>query len=69
MFYSVGIFRTSCLRGNISHNHEIILQGGEWGEPVYTEVLQQRAGSLNIKRLLLIKVNQISLKNLAYFYV
>ena len=69
MFYSVRIFRTSHLRGNISHNREIILQGGEWGEPVYTEILQQRAGSLNIKRLLLIQVNQISLKNLAPFYV
>ena len=29
-------------------------------EPGYIEVLQQRAGSLNIKRLLLIKENQIS---------
>ena len=32
-----------------------------WGEaPGYTEVLHQRADSLNIKRLLLIKRNQIS---------
>ena len=32
-----------------------------WGEePGYIEVLQQRAGSLNIERLLLIKENQIS---------
>ena len=29
-------------------------------EPGYTEVLQQRAGSLNIKTQLLIKENQIS---------
>ena len=29
-------------------------------KPGYIEVLQQRAGSLNIKRLLLIKENQIS---------
>ena len=29
-------------------------------EPGYIEVLQQRAGSLNIKRLLLLKENQIS---------
>ena len=38
------------------------------GEPVYTEVLQQRAGSLNIKRVLLIQVNQISLKNFAHLH-
>ena len=37
-------------------------------EPGYIEVLQQRAGSLNINRLLLIKENQISqVKKLSHF--
>ena len=34
--------------------------GGGSEKPDYTEVLQQRAGRLNIKRLLLIKENQIT---------
>ena len=40
------------------------------GEPAYIEVLQQRAGCLNSKQLLLIKENQIpKLKNWVLFYV
>ena len=60
MFYSVGVFRTSDLGDSVSSNPErtALRRGGE--EPGYIEVLQQWAGSLNIKRLLLIKENQIS---------
>ena len=36
-----------------------LLPGGEGGKPGYIGVLQQRAGSLNVKRLLLIKENRI----------
>ena len=53
MFYSVGSFRTSS-----NPERTALRRQGE--EPGYTEVLQQRAGSLNIKRLLLSKENQIS---------
>ena len=45
---------------------------GEWGEePAYIEVLQQRAGSLNIKMLLLLKkkIRYPKLRNLALFSV
>ena len=60
MFYSVGVFRTSGLGESISSNPErtALRRAGE--EPGYIEVLQQWAGSLNIKRLLLIKENQLS---------
>ena len=59
MFYSVKIFRTSSPRDSISSNPEKTASR-RWGdEPGYIEVLQQRAGSLNIKRLLIIKENQI----------
>ena len=53
----MGIFRTSSLVDRISSNNERTAQrrGGE--EPDYIGVLQQRAGNLNIKRLLLIKEN------------
>ena len=56
MFCSVGIFRTSSLGDSISRNPErtSLRRGGV--EPV----LQQRLGSLNIKRLLLMKENQVS---------
>ena len=60
MFYSVGVFRTSGLGDSISSNpaRTALRRGGE--EPGYIEALQQWAGSLNIKRLLLIKENQLS---------
>ena len=51
MFYLVGIFRTSGPGNSISSNPERAAPRGE--APGYIEVLQQRAGSLNIKRLLL----------------
>ena len=34
-----------------------LLQGGKGEDPVYIEDLQQKAGNLKIKRLLLIKEN------------
>ena len=60
IFYSVGIFRTSSLGDSILSNPERTATRSQGEEPVYIEVLQQRAGSLNIKRLLLIRENQIS---------
>ena len=60
MFYSAGIFRTSSPGGSISSNPERTAPRRRSGEPGYIGVLQQRAGSLNIKRLLLVKENQIS---------
>ena len=45
-----------------------LLQGGERREPGYTGVLQQRAGSLNVKELLWIKETKISqVKELSAF--
>ena len=55
IFYSVGIFRTSSLGDSILSNPERTATRSQGEEPVYIEVLQQRAGSLNIKRLLLIR--------------
>ena len=58
MFYSADIHRTSSLGDRISTLRDCSKEvRGELGS---TEVLQQRAGSWNIKRLLLIKENQIS---------
>ena len=52
MFYLVGIFRTSSLGSQVALRE--LLQGGEGrGEPGYIEILQQRAGSLNVKRVLI----------------
>ena len=48
MFYLAGIFRTSSPGDTISNNPERTSRGR--GEPGYMEVLQQRAGSLNVKR-------------------
>ena len=60
MFYLVGIFRTLSLEYSISSDPERTAPR-RWGEdPGYMEVLQQRAGSFKIKRLLLIQENQIS---------
>ena len=62
MFYSVGIFRVSRLRDNISSNTERTApRRWRWGGEVRLyRSLQQRASSLNIKWLLLVKENQIS---------
>ena len=60
MFHFLGIFRTSSLGDSISSDPERA-DPRRWGEePGYIEVLQQMAGSLNIKRFLLFKENQIS---------
>ena len=68
MFYLLGIFRTLSLGDSISSSPERTALRRPGEEPGYIEVLQQRAGSLNIKRLLLIKENQISpVKELSAF--
>ena len=53
MFYSGGIFRTSSPEGSISRNPEKTVPRRRGGEPEYTGFLQQRAGSMNVKRLLI----------------
>jgi len=60
MFYLVGIFRISSPGGSISSNPErpVLRKRGE--DPGYIEVLQEREGSLNIKRLILMKGNHRS---------
>ena len=69
MFHLMGSFRTSSLGESITSNPERIAPR-RWGkEPGYIEVLQQRASSLNIKRLLLKKTRSSKLSNLALFYV
>ena len=55
MFYLVEIFKTSCSGDRISSNPERTSLRKWGGELVYIEVLQLRASSLIIKRLLLIK--------------
>ena len=71
MFYSVGIFKTASPEDSITSNPERTVLRRQGEEPDYTEVLQQRTGNLNIKRLLLIKKkNRYSkLRNLVLFYV
>ena len=59
MFYSVGIFRMSRLGDSISSNPESTAQGGRGGESGYIEFCNKGASSLNIKRVLLIKENQL----------
>ena len=54
--YSVGL---QALEAASQATLRELLGGGEGVEPVYIEVLQQRAGNLNLKILLLIKENQI----------
>ena len=49
MFYSVGIFRTSSLGGSISNDPERTALRRQGDEPGHIEVLQQMAGSQNIK--------------------
>ena len=72
MFYLVGIFRISSLGESISNNPEGTALRRQGEEPDYIKVLQQRAGSLSIKRLLLIKKKKNrypKLRNLGLFYV
>ena len=56
MFYSAEIFRTSAQETA----SQVALPRRQGEEPGYIEILQQRAGSQNIERLLLFKENQIS---------
>ena len=51
MFYLLAIFRTLSLGDSISSSPEKTALRRPGEEPGYIEVLQQRAGSLNIKRL------------------
>ena len=60
MFYSAEILRTSSPGDSISSSPERTAQRKQEDEPGYTEILQQRAGSRNIKRLLFIKENHTS---------
>ena len=57
VFYLVGIVKTSSVRDSISSNVERTLRRRQGEEPGYIEGLQQRAGRLNIKRVLRIKEN------------
>ena len=52
MFQSVEIFRTSGLGDSISSHPERTAPRRRGEEPGYIEVLQQRSGSMNIKKLL-----------------
>ena len=56
----MGTFRTSGPGDSISRDPEWTSPKRGEEEPSYIEVLQQRADSLNIKRLLVMKENQIS---------
>jgi len=60
MFYSEGIFRTYSPGNNISSNPERTAARRRGEGAGYREVLRQGAGSLNVKRLWLIKENQTS---------
>ena len=55
MIHLVGIFRTSSPGDSISSNPERTALRRRREETGYAKVLLQRAGSLNIKKLLLIK--------------
>ena len=56
----VGTFRTSSPADSISSNPDRTALRKQGEDPCYMEVLRQRADSLNIKRLLIMKENQIS---------
>ena len=60
MYYVVGICRTLGLGDSISNDYERTALRRQGEQPGFLEALQQRASRLNIKRLLLIKENQIS---------
>ena len=57
IFYLLDIFRTSSLGDSISSNPEKTAPRRWEEEPGYIEVLEQMAGSLNIKILLFTKEN------------
>ena len=72
MFFSRGIFRPLSLGDSISSDAERTALGRQGEQPGYIQVLQQRAGTLNVTvtGLLLIKENQISqVKEFRAFYV
>ena len=60
MFYSVRIFRTSSPGDSISSDPERTVMEKKGEETDCIEALQQSAGRLNIKRLLLIRENHIT---------
>ena len=60
LFNLVGIWGTSNPEDSILSDTERTAPRRKGKDPSYIEVLQQRADSLNIKKLLLIKENQIS---------
>ena len=60
MFYLADIFRTSNLGNSISDNAGKTILGRQGGSQDIRVFSQQRTGSWNVKRLLLIKENQIS---------
>ena len=66
MFYVVGIFRTLGLGDSISNDYERTALRRQEEQPGYTEALQQRASSLNIKRLLK-KTGYPKLRNLVFY--
>ena len=55
-----GNFKTSGPGDSNSHKPERTAPRSQGGEPGYIEVLQQRVGSQNIKRLSSVKENQIA---------
>ena len=66
----MGIFRPLSLGDSISSDPERTVLRRQGEKPGYIQVLQQRASSLNVIWLLLIKENQIALvKELRAFYV
>ena len=67
LLYSVGIFRTSSPGDSISSKPERTAPRRQGEDPGYIEFLQQRAGSLNIQRLLLKKTRHHKLRNLVLF--
>ena len=69
MFYSVGMFRMSNPTNSISSNPERRALGRRREELGHTEVLQQRAGSLNVEMLLLKKTRYFRLRKLVFFCV
>ena len=60
MFYLVEIFRIPSPGDSTSSDPEKTAPRRQVEEPGYLEVLQQRAGRLNIKRLVFIEGNKIS---------
>ena len=67
LLYSVGIFRTSSPGDSTSSKPERTAPRRQGEDPGYIEFLQQRAGSLDIQRLLLKKTRHHKLRNLVLF--